>query len=369
MKYFLYISAFSILGFSCRPKEEPVPINEPFELQAPSYFGEFQHRIPEDNQLTAAGVDLGRHLFYDKRLSRDGSISCASCHQQEKAFQDGEKLAIGIEGRVGERSSQALVNMLWSEKFNWDGSAASIEEQVSGPLTDPLEMDNDFPTIISTLEGIELYHGKFEESFGTPEITEDRIAKGLAQFLRTLISSDSKYDQYLRGEYQATQQELRGMQLFFTHPEPGIIRGGNCGDCHVGPLTAGAIEGFRGFHNNGLDDDEQLKNGLMDVTENPMDKGKFKAPGMRNIALRAPYMHDGRFATIEEVLEQYDQHVQMNSNLDILVLEGSNEPIVPGEPIKLHLTEQEKEDIIVFLNMLTDESFITNNALSNPFEE
>jgi cytochrome c peroxidase len=361
----MYI-ALSLFLLACRPDDHE-PINEPFELLAPSYFGAFMHRIPDDNTVTAAGVDLGRHLFYDKRLSANGMLSCGSCHIQEKAFQDGLPKAIGVNGAINPRASQALVNMLWAEHFNWDGSASSLEEQVRGPITNPLEMGTTFTEVIAKLEQTTLYPPKFEAAFGTANITEEGITKALAQFLRTLISADSKYDQYLRGEYQASQQELRGMQLFFTHPEPGIIRGGNCGDCHVGPLTAGAIEGFSGFHNNGLDRDENLQNGLMDVTGNPRDRGKFKAPGMRNIALRAPYMHDGRFTTLEEVLEHYDQHIQMNSNLDILILEGSNEPIVPGEPIKLHLTEQEKEDIIVFLHMLTDQTFITNPAFSNPF--
>lgn len=319
--------------------------------------------------MTKEGVELGRHLFYDKRLSADGSISCASCHQQDKAFQDGLPQAVGINGGVHERSSQALVNLLWAEHFNWDGSASTLEEQVRGPITNPIEMGNDFPSIIASLEQLDLYTDQFKKAFGSNEITEDKIAKALAQFVRTLISADSKYDQYLKGTYQATQQELRGMQLFFTHPEPGIIRGGNCGDCHVGPLTAGAIEGLSGFHNNGLDTDENMKQGLFSVTGNTRDMGKFKAPGMRNIALRAPYMHDGRFETLEEVLDHYDQHIQMNSNLDILILEGSNEPIVSGQPIKLHLTAQEKEDILVFLNMLTDEKFINNQAFSNPFEQ
>lgn len=163
-------------------------------------------------------------------------------------------------------------------------------------------------------------------------------------------------------------QKKRGEQLFFTHPIPGQLRGGNCGDCHLGPLTSGAIDGFQGFHNNGLDNDEDMDDGLMSVTGKPSDKGRFKTPSLRNIALTAPYMHDGRFETLEEVIEHYDNGIHQSSTLDILIIEGSNENQASGEKPELFLTDQEKEDILSFLNMLTDQEFINNPQYSSPFE-
>ncbi|GAA5029462.1 di-heme enzyme [Marivirga lumbricoides] len=342
-------------------KPEPVEL----ELNAPVYFGEFNNRIPEDNPLTEKGFQLGRMLFYEKKLSGDNTMACASCHQQKKAFTDGLAVSKGIDGIAGKVSAMSLVNMLWAEKFTWNGRKRSIEEQSVDPVANPIEMHTTFEAAIEKLEA-DGYSELFSEVFGTPEITEGRIGKALSQFQRSLISGNSKYDQYLRNEYQATSQEIRGMQLFFTHPIPGQLRGGNCGDCHLGPLTSGDIDGFQGFHNNGLDSDEELDAGLMEFTGNPADKGRFKTPSLRNIALTAPYMHDGRFQTLEEVLDHYNENIKKSETLDILIKEGSNEPIDPNEPVKLFLTDQEKEDIIAFLHMLTDEEFVNNPRFSNP---
>jgi cytochrome c peroxidase len=294
-------------------------------------------------------------------------MSCASCHQQNKAFTDGKAVSSGIEGQNGKVSSMSLVILLWAEHFTWNGSMESVEAQWTEPIRNPIEMHEDFDDAIRKLED-EGYQRLFQEAFGTAVITEDLIGRALAQFQRALISSNSKYDQYLRGEYEPTPAERRGEQLFFTHPIPGQLRGGNCGDCHLGPLTSGAIDEFQGFHNNGLDSDENLKEGLMEVTGNPADKGRFKTPSLRNIALTAPYMHDGRFETLEEVIEHYDNGIHQSSTLDILIIEGSNENQAPGERPQLFLSEQEKEDILAFLHMLTDEDFINNSQFSNPFE-
>ncbi len=367
MKKFLYfLVSFIIMGSSCN--EEPgeiKPVEEVFDLNAPFYFGEFNNRIPQDNPITEKGFQLGRMLFYEKMLSGDNSMSCGSCHQQKKAFTDGLAVSEGIDGIAGEVSAMSLVNMLWAEKFTWNGRMESVEKQSVDPITNPIEMHTSFEAAIAKLEGAG-YANLFSEVFGTQEITEERIGKALSQFQRSLISANSKYDRYLRNEYQATSQEVRGMQLFFTHPIPGQLRGGNCGDCHLGPLTSGDISGFQGFHNNGLDSTAELDAGLMDVTGNPEDRGRFKTPSLRNIALTAPYMHDGRFQTLEEVLDHYNENVKKSETLDILIKEGSNEPIDPNEPIHLFLTAQEKEDIIAFLHMLTDEEFVNNPRFSNP---
>jgi cytochrome c peroxidase len=367
MRPVVFYLIFSFFAFGCDPKEEEFTPEEDFHLTAPAYFGSFNERIPENNPITTKGFELGRMLFYEKKLSGDNSMSCASCHQQNKAFTDGNAFSAGIDGQNGEVSTMSLVNLLWAERFTWNGNKQSVEAQSVEPVKNPIELHDTFENVVQKLEDAG-YNRLFQEAFATNQITEELIGKALAQFQRALISSNSKYDQYLRGEYQPSASERRGEQLFFTHPIPGQLRGGNCGDCHLGPLTSGAIDGFQGFHNNGLDNDEDMDEGLMAVTGNPSDQGRFKTPSLRNIALTAPYMHDGRFETLEEVIEHYDNGIHQSSTLDILIIEGSNENQASGERPQLFLSEQEKVDILAFLHMLTDEEFINNPQFSNPFE-
>jgi cytochrome c peroxidase len=354
--------------FSKTKNEEPIPQPTPLSLDVPFYFGDFV--IPSNNPTTVEGVALGRMLFYDPRLSADNTISCATCHQQEKGFVDGLARSRGINGRRTNIKSMSLVNVLWENRMFWNGRVASLEEQALHPIQDPNEMGMNLQELVGKLQSIEVYKEQFKNAFGSETVTPDKIGKALAQFQRTLISGNSKYDKYLREEVSLTAQEEQGMILFFTHPEPAIsLRGGNCGDCHLSLTTAGSKDGFRGFHNNGLDTDENLRPGLQTVTGNPADRGKFKTPNLRNIMVRAPYMHDGRFASIEEVLDHYNEHVQMSSTLDVLILEGSNKPIIAGEPVKLHLTQNEKAAIIAFLHTLTDQEFLSNPKFSNPFQQ
>jgi cytochrome c peroxidase len=263
----------------------------------------------------------------------------------------------------------SLHNLLWVSRLNWNGSASSLEEQAIMPLTNPLEMGlTSVDEAVVRLQSTDNYPEHFFRAFGSDSITDENLLKALAQFQRTLISDDSRLDRYWRGEYEPTELEARGIDLFYTHPDPSQgIRGGNCGDCHLGPFTGGAIEAFNGFHNNGLDRDESLKEGLAESTANAFDRGKFRAPSLRNIALTAPYMHDGRFQSLEEVLAHYDEHIQMSQTLDPLIRQASNEPLVAGEPVKLHLREDEKEALLAFLHMLTDSTFIEDERFSNPF--
>jgi len=368
IKHMLRSLSLCLLLFSCDEKAVEAPQDEAYELNAPTYFGSFNERIPDDNPITKKGVALGRMLFYENKLSGDNSMSCGSCHQQSKAFTDGKKVSPGIDGISGEVSSMSLVNMLWTEHFTWDGSVPTLEAQSIEPIVNPIELHQSLDAAAEKLEAAG-YNDLFVEAFGEPVISGELIGKALAQFQRTLISGNSPYDQYLRGDYQPSQQELRGMNLFFTHPIPGQLRGGNCGDCHSNFLTSGSIPGFTGFHNNGLDAADEMKAGLFKVTGNPADSGRFKTPSLRNIALTAPYMHDGRFETLEQVLDHYNEGITRSPTLDILIIEGSNNVIEAGDPIELGLTPEEKEDIIAFLNILTDEEFVTNPQFSNPFKE
>lgn len=341
---------------------------QPYPLQPPWYFPD-SLQLSADNPLTEEGVELGRMLFYEKQLSADNSVSCASCHQQERAFSDGQQFATGVGGAIFRRNSMSLHNLLWVSRLNWNGSASSLEEQAIMPLTNPLEMGlTSVDEAVVRLQSTDNYPEHFFRAFGSDSITDENLLKALAQFQRTLISDDSRLDRYWRGEYEPTELEARGIDLFYTHPDPSQgIRGGNCGDCHLGPFTGGAIEAFNGFHNNGLDRDESLKEGLAESTANAFDRGKFRAPSLRNIALTAPYMHDGRFQSLEEVLAHYDEHIQMSQTLDPLIRQASNEPLVAGEPVKLHLREDEKEALLAFLHMLTDSTFIEDERFSNPF--
>jgi cytochrome c peroxidase len=267
-------------------------------------------------------------------------------------------------------SAMSLVNLTWNNRLTWNGKNKTLEEQAIVPMENHLEMNQDAEITAQILSQTTEYPALFEKAFGTKEVTPQKITKALAQFERTLISKNSKYDKHLRGEYKATESELRGIQLFFTHPDAERgIRGGNCGDCHLGSLTSGSRLGFEGLHNNGLDNDQNLKDGLFAVTQNRFDKGKFRTPSLRNIALTAPYMHDGRFQTLQQVIEHYDNGIKKSQTLSSLIKAASNDFITdPNGEIRLALTDQEKKDIIAFLEMLTDEEFITNPKFSEPKE-
>ncbi|NEM98665.1 cytochrome-c peroxidase [Pontibacter burrus] len=347
---------------SSDPDIPPAPVTEykptPYQLNIPSTLPR-NFVIPPDNPLTEEGVVLGRHLFYDNKLSGNNTMSCATCHQQQLAFTDGKSLSFGIQRMPTKRSTMSLANMLWFSQFNWDGSATGLEAQARGPIEDPLEMHETMVNAVNKIQRTPIYPPMFFKAFGDSTVSEENILKALAQFQRTLISANSRYDRYLQSKEVFTPDEVEGMRLFMTHPEPGLgIRGGNCGDCHGGTLLS-----LKGFHNNGLDYTFK-DNGLGAITGRETDNGKFKAPTLRNIALTAPYMHDGRFKTLEEVLDHYNEHLIYNSpNLDPLIKEASNMP--NGRTLKL--TPDEKRKIILFLHTLTDSTFIQDERFSNPF--
>ncbi len=329
----------------------------PLELDLPAFFGAPYENV--DNPLTVEGVELGRMLFYEKMLSGDNTVSCGSCHQQEHAFTDGLGKAVGIDDLEGTRSSMSVVNAAWDHHFFWDGRSATLEEQALLPIENPIEMNETLPNVLAKLQASSVYPAKFEAAFETTQITSELVAKALAQFERTLISSNSRYDQFLRGEIQFTEQELRGFNLFSTHPVPGQVRGGNCGDCHLGYTQIN-----KDLKNNGIDGIIGSDIGFEAISGDTIDRGKFKVVSLRNIALTAPYMHDGRFATLDEVMDHYnDTTITVHENVDPEIIGGVNEPMGTS----LLLTEQEKQDIIVFMQTLTDTSFINNDGFSDPF--
>jgi len=341
------------------------PDTQLVEFTAPFIFGRFQ--IPKENPLTVESVKLGRRLFYDPLLSKNNKISCASCHKQSLAFTDGLALSVGGSGKKLAFNSMSLVNLMWGPKhFFWDGRSNSLENQALQPIVHIDEMDSNLDDLIEELSEVKAYQILFGQAYG--ELNAVSIAKALANFQRTLISSNSRYDQFLRGEVSLSKQEELGRKLFMAHPDTKIsLRGGNCIDCHSQFLTSGFTAAFDGFSNNGLDNDENLSEGLYGLTKLESHRGLFKAPTLRNIAVTAPYMHDGRFKTLEEVLAHYNGGIKISKTLSPLIVEADNLTNMQGEHISLNLEPHEVEAIISFLHTLTDESFLINKAFSDPF--
>ncbi len=289
----------------------------------------------EENPISRDGFELGRRLFYDPRLSRDNSVSCGTCHQQFAAFANlDHPQSHGIDGKFGTRNAQGLFNLAWHPDLFWDGSVHDLESQPLRPIGDPVEMDENIENIIAKLSEDASYRNMFKRAFGTEQITTDRIMKAFAQFMGTMISDKSRYDRYLRGEPdgELTIAEQRGMQLFQTH----------CTNCHKGPLFTDFS-----YRNNGLIPNPAFDDwGRATTTGNPAEKYLFKVPSLRNVSVTRPYMHDGRFETLEQVLDHYTSGPHP----------GADPLLVNGLP----LNEEEKKDIIRFLETLTDHSFITD---------
>jgi len=316
--------------------------------------------LPQDesNPLTEQGIALGRQLFYDPILSADSTQSCSSCHQQAHAFSDPRQYSIGVLGMEGKRNAMALINLAYNKSgFFWDGRSENLKEQALIPVEDHLEMNESWEQVVLKLAYHPNYPELFRAAFGisTPgEITKELVVRALAQFEETLISSNSRFDQVVwQNKGWLTDAELRGKQLFFFE-ESQLINHPGCSHCHFDPLF-----GDNSYRNNGLDDAENLTDfvdiGRGEITGNIFDNGKFRVPTLRNIALTAPYMHDGRFETLEEVLDQYASGGHGVANEDV--------NIAPFE-----LNEQQKADLIAFLHTLTDTSFVNNPAFSNPFD-
>ena len=335
-------------------------------FSVPFVYGHF--RVPEDNTLTEEGVQLGRMLFYDPRLSGNNTVSCSTCHMQHLAFTDGKVRAVGVSGKPLAFNSMSLANLLWGpQHFFWNGRAGSLEQQALIPIQNPDEMNQDIDELLEELSADDAYPALFGRAYG--RISPENIAKAIASFERTLVSADSRYDRFLRGEIKLSSDEERGRKLFMAHPDVKVsLRGANCIDCHSQFLTSGFNTLYDGFSNNGLDGETSMQPGLQEVTGKPSDRGKFKVPTLRNIALTAPYMHDGRFATLKQVLDHYNQGVNVSSTLSPLILEADNRQAHDvATKASLHLSEDEKRSIIAFLLTLTDEHFIGAEQFSNPF--
>jgi len=343
-------SAFGFLGISYPlseiPQEKVIPLYLPesytaFALKTNSRFP--KPALPRDNPLLKERVDLGERLFHDGRLSRNGSVSCASCHQQDKAFTDGRRFSVGVEGRVGTRNSMPLFNLAWKSSFFWDGRANSLREQALIPIEDHLEMDEDLDRVVEKLKKDPSYQNSFAKAFSENEITAEKIGLALENFLLTLTSYDSKFDRAMVETTELSDEEQRGMQLFFTEYEPRTQQyGADCFHCH-----GGANFSDHQFHNNGLFTGKDL--GRFLITEEDRDRYVFATPSLRNVAVTAPYMHDGRFKTLEEVIEHYSGPMNQSDTLD---------PNLAKHPqLGLQLNVDDKSALVAFLKTLTDPKF------------
>ena len=292
------------------------------------------------NPLTEEGFQLGRQLFYDPILSKDSTISCASCHLQATGFTHVDhSLSHGIDGKIGTRNSMTMMNLAWSKTFMWDGGVNHLDVQAINPITSPLEMDETLANVVQKLQKSDKYKSLFFAAFGDENITGQRVLKALSQFELLLISANSKYDKVMRKEAVFTNQEQNGYQLFKT----------NCASCHSEPLfTNGKYE------NNGIPLDTTLNDiGRQRITEKFEDYLKFKVPTLRNIQFTNPYMHDGRFEKLTEVVKHYNS-LGNNKNL-------------PKQLQKLmNLTDNERVDLVAFLLTLTDNEFLFDKRFSYP---
>ncbi|MGB0930399.1 MAG: cytochrome-c peroxidase [Chitinophagales bacterium] len=313
------------------------------------------------NPLTKEGVHLGRMLFYDPILSGDSTQACASCHNQEFGFTDNEKtFSEGIDGIEGNRNSMAIINLVWKDRFFWAGRSGSLEEQALEPVPNPIEMHLEWGEAIVRLMRNVDYRVAFYKAFGIKTIQKEDVANALAQFERTLISIDAPYDQYYLGlNDDLSEDAIEGRAIFFSEV-------GDCFHCHGNDVNN--LFAVNLFANDGLDSAEDYlglaDKGLGSITGNEIDNGMFRVPTLRNIELTAPYMHDGRFQTLEEVVEHYDSGMKYSPNLDPNFAVRFKNGVYQG----LGLTEKEKRQLVTFLESLTDTAFINNPDFSSPFE-
>ncbi len=327
-----------------------------FELKIPANFPKMD--IPADNPMTVEGIDLGRRLFYDPILSRDSTLSCSGCHLSKAGFTDNFATSKGVDGINGTRSSMSLENIGFVNKgLFWDGRVITLEEQALLPIEDPVEMHNIWEKAVVKLQKHKDYPTLFRKAFNIStktEISKTHVVKAIAQFERTLISGNSKFDKIYKREEYFTDDELTGFELFFNASGAPDAQ---CGHCHASPFM-----NSNDYFNNGLDSSKTLRDfkdlGRGSFTGKLFDNGKFRAPTLRNIELTAPYMHDGRFKTLEEVVEHYASGGHYADNID---------PFIPQ--IKdIKLSAKQKRQIILFMKTLTDTSFTNNPAFQNPFK-
>ena len=369
----LFFSA--LLFFSCDPKPDDEFNPTLYDLQIPRFFPTHLN-IPKDNPLTVEGIELGRHLFYDERLcgylgsNPDSMMSCATCHIQANNFDVGtnhprfpDGKTFGLSGKPTPHNTMPLTNLVFNyEGYFWNGKIhesnlnsqqRTLEDVVLMGIIAPHEMNSTPERAVYALQQNPKYLPLFKKAFGTEEINISRIQKAIAQFIRTLVSGNSKFDKFLRGEEKLTDAEMRGYILFITE------EGADCFHCHGGDGTP--LMTTNQYYNNALLGEDEVLNELTDrysITFNMKDRGAFRAPSLRNIMVSPPYMHDGRFKTIDEVLNFYNFELQNSQYVNPLM-----HKLEQGGAF---LTQQKIEDLKMFLHTLTDDEFLTNSKFAKP---
>jgi cytochrome c peroxidase len=363
---FIFFSFLALL-IACDDPELPANTNKDVIPDTvitnfgPSHFSVFEQ--PDHNPLTKRGVELGRMLFYDPILSSDSTISCSSCHNPSYSFTDNKKYSVGVNGAVGNIQAMAIVNLAWQQKFFWNGRSSSLEIQAIEPVLNPIEMHETPANVVKKLKEHASYPKHFRSAFGTDEITMEHIARALAQFERTMVSQNSKLDELVilnasPASFFTDPLEFEGFNIFMTER-------GECFHCHGGVRTLLTNSQVDVFRNNGLmNDGEQAGKGLVEVTGLTTDAGKFKVPILRNAEFSGPYMHDGRFNTLAEVVEFYSSGIKENNNIDPIFLKNLDRLEQFGG---LGLSTREKQALVAFLKTLTDTTFINNRNFQNPF--
>jgi cytochrome c peroxidase len=323
----LFISLFVL---SCEPGGVS---NGEFDVP-PGFTTPVYH--PVDNGMNQQGYYLGRKLFFDPILSRNGTISCGSCHHPTEAFSDqGNVLSVGIDAQTGHRNSPPLFNLAWQPAFMWDGGINHIEVMPLAPITNHVEMDESLSNVVDKLNMSSEYISLFELVFETKPINSQQLLKALAWYMTSIVSANSKYDQYMRGETTFNSSELNGLNIFNN----------TCASCHTPPLFTDYS-----YRNNGLYNIFQ-DSGRYRITQIADDIGKFKVPSLRNVEVTYPYMHDGSIASLEEVIEHYNSSIIASSSLDPLLVDNQF----------IELDEFEKLDLLAFLKTLTDQDFLNNS--------
>lgn len=369
MKKSLIIILLTLSIISCKDVINEIPQN-PFQT-TPYYFNYNTSllpppRIPADNPISVEGVQLGRMLFYDPILSSDSSQSCSSCHDQKNAFTDNnQQFSVGVEGTIGKRNSMAIFNLMWHiDGFFWDGRSNLLRHQAIEPIIDETEMNETIDHVIMKLNRSSLYKENLQKAFPETTFNEEIIGKALEQFMLSIISSDSKFDRVMLGLESFTDEEKTGQVIFNSEaitiqnevdPNNPQNFGADCFHCHGNSLFM-----RREFLANGLSDNGDK--GLGGVTRDPRDDYKFKTTSLRNIEKTAPYMHDGRFKTLEEVVQFYLSDMNASSAVDL-----SNSPNLHALKDSVYLSPEHKKALVAFLKTLTDESLLTNEKYSSPF--
>jgi len=333
---------------------------DPITYDTTSYnlqTGAFPAPVFTDNTPTNAGVLLGRMLFYEKLLSKNNTQSCANCHIQSHGFTDTARFSLGVEGRRGGRQAMSVFNTAWHTKgFFWDGRSTLLRHQSLMPIQDPLEMNETLENVVAKLSAKKEYKDQFFRAFGNSEVNAEKISLAMEQFMNSIISNQSKYDKFLAGSATLSENEERGRKLFFTEYNEFFPAqsGADCAHCHSGFNFSN-----NDYRNNGLDLASDIVDiGREKVTQNIADKGKFKVTSLRNIALTAPYMHDGRFGTLEEVIDHYNSGIKLSPSLDAALQATMG--------TGLRLTAQNKADLVAFLNTLTDNTLATDSRYTDP---